>query len=130
MLRPAKANGEIVEFDANGVRTGVVEVEKVAKPDSEWKKQLTAEQFEVTRQAGAEFPGSGKYAKKHADGLYHCICCDAVLFDSKENVKLRLGADFGCRRELYGELFTRVCFSLHRAGAEVGLQPLHGPQHT
>jgi len=73
----------IVEFDAFGTRTNVGELEKVEKPLSEWKKQLTAEQFEVTRQAGTEIPGTGKYANNHADGLYHCICCDTVLFDSK-----------------------------------------------
>ena len=39
--------------------------------------------FEVTRQAGTEYPGTGKYANNHADGLYHCICCNTVLFDSK-----------------------------------------------
>jgi peptide-methionine (R)-S-oxide reductase len=73
----------IVEFDASGIRTGVVEVEKVEKPLGDWKKQLDAIQFYVTRQAGTERPGSGKYAFNHADGLYHCICCDTVLFDSK-----------------------------------------------
>jgi hypothetical protein len=50
----------IVEFDASGVRTGVVEVEKVEKPEAEWRKQLTPEQFQVTRQAGTEYPGTGK----------------------------------------------------------------------
>jgi peptide-methionine (R)-S-oxide reductase len=78
-----KQTVRIVEFDASGVRTGVVEVEKVEKPQDEWKKQLTAEQFQVTREAGTEFPGTGKYANNHADGLYHCICCNTVLFDSK-----------------------------------------------
>jgi len=73
----------IAEFDASGVRTGVVQVEKIEKPAAEWKKQLTAEQFEVTRHAGTERPGSGKYANNHADGLYTCICCNTVLFDSK-----------------------------------------------
>jgi peptide-methionine (R)-S-oxide reductase len=73
----------IVEFDPSGVRTGVTEVEKIAKPLAEWKKQLTAEQFEVTRQAGTERPFTGKYANNHADGLYACICCNTVLFDSK-----------------------------------------------
>ena len=54
------------------------------KPSNdELKQKLTPEQFQVTRQAGTEFPGSGKYANNHADGLYHCICCDTVLFDSK-----------------------------------------------
>jgi peptide-methionine (R)-S-oxide reductase len=74
---------KIVEFTPSGVRTGVVEVEKVEKPLAEWKKQLTPEQFAVARQAGTEPPGTGKYANNHDDGLYHCICCDTVLFDSK-----------------------------------------------
>jgi peptide-methionine (R)-S-oxide reductase len=90
LLKTASAFGtgknklvKIVEFDASGVRTGVVEVEKVEKPLAEWKKQLDAEQFQVTRQAGTEAPGTGKYANNHADGLYHCICCNTILFDSK-----------------------------------------------
>lgn len=78
-----KKTVRIVQFDAAGVRTGVVEVEKIEKPPSDWKKQLTPEQFEITRQAGTERAGSGKYAFNHEDGLYHCICCDTVLFDSK-----------------------------------------------
>jgi peptide-methionine (R)-S-oxide reductase len=90
LLKTASAFGtgkskvvKIVEFDASGVRTGVVEVEKIEKPLAEWKKQLDPEQFEVTRQAGTERPGTGKYANTHTDGLYHCICCNTVLFDSK-----------------------------------------------
>ena len=90
LLKTASAFGtgksklvKIVEFDASGVRTGVVDVEKVEKPLAEWKKQLDPEQFELTRQAGTERPGTGKYAFNHADGLYHCICCNTVLFDSK-----------------------------------------------
>jgi len=50
----------IVQFDAAGLRTGAVEMEKVEKSDAEWKKQLTQQQFEITRQAGTEFPGTGK----------------------------------------------------------------------
>jgi len=74
---------KIVAFDAAGIRTGVTEVDKVEKPLAEWKKQLTGEQFEVTRQAGTEIPFTGKYANNHADGLYTCICCNTTLFDSK-----------------------------------------------
>ena len=73
----------IVTFDANGVKTGLDEVDKVVKSDAEWKKQLNAEQFEVTRKEGTEAAGTGKYAYNHSDGLYHCICCNTVVFDSK-----------------------------------------------
>jgi peptide-methionine (R)-S-oxide reductase len=73
----------IVEFDANGNKTGVVEVTKVVKSDEEWRKQLSAEQFDVTRKEGTERAGTGKYAYNHADGLYHCICCNTTVFDSK-----------------------------------------------
>jgi peptide-methionine (R)-S-oxide reductase len=78
-----KKTVRIVQFDAAGVRTGVVEMEKVERPLSEWKKQLTPEQFQIARQAGTERAGTGKYANNHDDGLYHCICCDTALFDSK-----------------------------------------------
>lgn len=88
ILKTAVASGKtklvrIVEFDATGSRTGVLDVEKIEKPLSEWKAQLTAEQFEVTRRAGTERPFTGMYANNHADGLYHCVCCNTVLFDSK-----------------------------------------------
>jgi hypothetical protein len=48
-------------------------VEKVEKPEAEWKKQLSAQQFEIARQAGTERPGTGKYAHNHYDGLYSCF---------------------------------------------------------
>src|SRR5580658_907055 len=78
-----KKTVRIVEFDASGIRTGVMDLEKVEKPVADWKKQLTPEQFGIARQAGTERPGTGKYAYNHDDGLYSCICCGTVLFDSK-----------------------------------------------
>jgi peptide-methionine (R)-S-oxide reductase len=74
---------KIVSFDAAGKRTGVEEVEKIVKTDDEWRKQLTPEQFEVSRKAGTERAFTGKYAETHDDGIYHCICCNTPLFDSK-----------------------------------------------
>ncbi len=57
-------------------------MEKIAKSESEWKKQLTPEQYHVTRQKGTEPAFTGKYADAHEDGVYHCVCCGAPLFDS------------------------------------------------
>jgi peptide-methionine (R)-S-oxide reductase len=78
-----KRTVRIAQFDSTGKLTGVAEVERIDKPDAEWRKQLTAEQFDVTRREGTERPFTGKYASNHADGIYSCICCGTVLFDSK-----------------------------------------------
>jgi peptide-methionine (R)-S-oxide reductase len=82
MQKPPK-KVRIVEFDAAGNKKGIQEMEKVVKSDAEWRKQLSPEEYEVTRHEGTERAGTGKYAYSHGDGLYHCICCDTVLFDSK-----------------------------------------------
>src|ERR1700730_5746788 len=73
----------IVEFDASGRRKGVVEVEKIDKPENEWKQQLTPLAFEVTRHKATERAFTGKYHDNHADGIYQCICCGTALFDSR-----------------------------------------------
>ena len=65
-------------------RTGtVVWVEKVRKRDDEWKKQLTPEQYDVTRQKGTERPFTGAYHDHHEKGIYRCIGCGTELFGSE-----------------------------------------------
>ena len=73
----------IVDFDGAGRRKGVMEVPKIVKTEAEWRKQLDAQQFSVTRKADTEYAFSGKYWNHHDDGIYTCICCATPLFDSK-----------------------------------------------
>ena len=56
---------------------------KVVKTEEEWKKELTPEQFAVTRKKGTERPFTGEYCQTKTDGTYTCVCCGAELFDSK-----------------------------------------------
>jgi peptide-methionine (R)-S-oxide reductase len=73
----------IENFSAVGKDLGGAKVPKVVKPEADWKKMLSAEQFEVTRHADTERAFSGTYAESKGDGLYRCICCGTALFDSK-----------------------------------------------
>ena len=55
---------------------------EINKTDAQWKAQLSDEQYRVTRKKGTERAGTGAYANHHEDGVYHCVCCGAPLFDS------------------------------------------------
>ena len=58
--------------------------EKIVKSEAEWRKQLTAQQYEVTRRKGTEHAFSGAYWNNHEPGVYRCVCCSAELFRSDE----------------------------------------------
>lgn len=107
---------KIVAFTDAGKREGVTQVEKVVKTDDEWRKELTPEEYEVTRHAGTERAFTGKYWNNHEHGLYRCVCCGNALFSSdtkfesgtgwpsfwqpiaQENVEKREDASFGMVR--------------------------------
>lgn len=72
----------IIEFGANGKKTGKVVVPKVVKSDAEWQKMLSPISYEVTRQAGTERAYSGDLLNVHDRGLFRCICCDTAVFSS------------------------------------------------
>ncbi|MBL8663354.1 MAG: peptide-methionine (R)-S-oxide reductase MsrB [Candidatus Odyssella sp.] len=64
-------------MDETSLKTG-----KVVKSDAEWKKQLTPEQYHVTRKHGTERAFTGRYWDNKAAGLYRCVCCGTPLFES------------------------------------------------
>ncbi len=56
--------------------------DKVTKPDSEWRDQLSPEQYAVLRQAATERPFTGEYVHEKTPGVYHCAACGQALFSS------------------------------------------------
>jgi peptide-methionine (R)-S-oxide reductase len=56
---------------------------KIRKEDAAWRKQLTPNQYFVTRQAGTEPPFTGDYEDTETPGSYQCVCCGQTLFRSE-----------------------------------------------
>jgi peptide-methionine (R)-S-oxide reductase len=73
----------IENFSPAGKSLGIVRVAKIVKTDAQWQTQLSPLSFRVARQAGTEVAFTGEYDRNHADGIYHCICCDTAIYDSK-----------------------------------------------
>ncbi|MFC0268332.1 peptide-methionine (R)-S-oxide reductase MsrB [Kushneria aurantia] len=66
-------------------------MDKVHKSDQEWREQLTDEQYRVTRQAGTERPYTGDYQVEPVQGIYHCVCCGAPLFENEHKFESHCG---------------------------------------
>ena len=55
---------------------------KIVKPDAEWRAELTAEQYRVTRKGGTERAFTGDSHATKTPGTYDCVCCGQPLFAS------------------------------------------------
>jgi peptide-methionine (R)-S-oxide reductase len=80
MALPAKTNAPAPQLGAD--EAARQDPAKVVKSDTEWKKLLTPEQFDVLRRAGTETGFTGKYWNEHARGVYRCAACGYDLFSS------------------------------------------------
>jgi peptide-methionine (R)-S-oxide reductase len=70
---------------------GYVMSEKVHKTDDEWRKQLTPEQYHVTREQGTEQAFTGALTNNHEVGIYQCVCCGNDLFSSESKYESGTG---------------------------------------
>jgi peptide-methionine (R)-S-oxide reductase len=55
---------------------------EVQKTESQWRAELTPQQYEVLRKKGTERAFTGAYFDTFEKGTYQCAACDNVLFDS------------------------------------------------
>lgn len=113
-------------------------VEKITKPDAEWREELTPEQYRVLRQAGTERAFTGRYWNVKDDGTYACAGCGQELYTSDEKF------DSGCGwpsfsdvktgavelREDYTHGMTRIEVVCSRCGGHLGHLFNDGPRPT
>ena len=57
---------------------------KIVKSEADWRRQLTAEQYDVARRRGTERAFTGAYWKTKTPGVYACVCCGTPLFASRD----------------------------------------------
>ena len=56
---------------------------KVNKTDREWQRELSPEEYRITRKKGTEPAFTGQYWNSKQHGIYVCRCCGAELFSSE-----------------------------------------------
>jgi methionine-R-sulfoxide reductase len=76
------ANVKVRLLDENGKPGPVTVVPRVIKTDAEWRKQLTAEQYQIARAKGTERAFCGALLDQKKPGVYYCVCCDLPLFEA------------------------------------------------
>lgn len=64
---------------------------KIDKTQSEWRNELSEEQFRILRLKGTERPFTGKYNLHFEDGDYHCAGCNQKLFEGKSKFDSHCG---------------------------------------
>ena len=58
-------------------------IEKINKPDAQWKKELTPQQYNVLREEGTERAFTSPLNNEKRSGMYACAGCGMELFPSK-----------------------------------------------
>lgn len=64
--------------------------DRIFKTDAEWRAELDAETYRITRQAGTERPFSHP-GFPNGPGHYACVCCGARLFEGDAKFESHCG---------------------------------------
>ncbi|PCI31323.1 MAG: peptide-methionine (R)-S-oxide reductase [Flavobacteriaceae bacterium] len=64
---------------------------KMIKSESEWKTELSTQEYYVLREKGTDRPSQAGYTSHFEKGTYHCNACDAQLFESNSKFESHCG---------------------------------------
>lgn len=64
---------------------------EIQKTESEWKKELSDEEYRILREKGTERAFTGKYWDNKESGTYICAACELPLFESETKFKSGTG---------------------------------------
>ena len=112
---------------------------RVTKTDEEWQKELTAQEFAVTRKKGTEPAFTGAYWDCHDAGTYRCACCGEALFGSDTKFDSGSGwpsftqpvaGDSVATEQDRSHFMTRTEVTCTACGAHLGHVFDDGPQPT
>jgi methionine-R-sulfoxide reductase len=124
MSNPAAGKVVVSFLGTDGKPTAPETVDKVVKPDSEWQRLLTPEQYRVTRGKGTEPAFCGGLLHNKGAGVYKCVDCGLPLFASdtkcesgtgwpsfyqpfaRENITERVDRSYGMERV---EILCTLC---------------------
>jgi peptide-methionine (R)-S-oxide reductase len=112
---------------------------KILKNDTEWRQQLSENQFKVCRQKGTEPAFSGNYWDSKDNGVYQCVCCESDLFDSSAKFDSgtgwpsfyqALGSEKVSTKEDSSLFMTRTEVLCNKCDSHLGHVFSDGPQPT
>lgn len=111
---------------------------EISKTESEWRQELTPEEFYVLREEGTERPFSSPLNKKYEPGTYVCAACGTPLFESEHKFDSGTGWP-SFDREIEGNVafstdnklgYTRVEEHCATCGGHLGHVFNDGPTET
>ena len=103
------------------------------------KKNLSPEAYHITQECGTEPPFSGEDYNHSKTGNYHCICCDALLFESSTKFDSGSGwpsfyelANSDCVRQLEDDSLGHMRIEVRCSSCDAHLGHVFpdGPQPT